>query len=785
VSDPTIAPADTSPPSVRGDLDCFDRSKAEFEVLTVPIDSVIDLLSNTHAADRIAEYRQAMDNGAAFPPVSTLRFGKRFVIADGHKRLSACKQRGMSHVMVEVWTIGRWLEDMGSQTARKLRQVVVLAVRSTVDRDSRKAAVRLWWDTVGHWKRIFTSLWALASRRSSAAKPVCKNDTATPRVPSDQESPQRVFARLVKECTQFRGHLVLITLSLAALSGAQLYLTWLAKLWAEGPLVDGNRAAMAHLTHLAIVTSAVLVCSLFASRYFLRSINQSLVQRLRDRAQARLLEIELSSARRFQIGELMSRLFNDAGSLSEFVREILRRGIGESLVVIGALAMVFHLNWKLASIMSVMGPLVAVLLSKWGRVIRRQSEDAQRELGHLSAALSEQLSGLTTIKGYQTEAHEHGRFAAQDSIYRGHVLRSELSMALMTSSVWLITCVALLAVIWYGTSQVFTGRATRAELLAFCLYAIQIIDPLRRLSEVHGMLQRALAAAARVFQTIDLPLTEEPGSESLPSPIRGGLHFEGVRFGYRPDHKVLRGFELAIAPSETVGLVAASGGGKSTIANLLLRFAHPQSGRILLDGMDLRDLRLTELRRAVCVAQQEPFVFSGSLIDNIRYGSFDAARSEIDFAVSLAGLDEFVAAIPGGLEGYLAEGGRNLSGGQKQRIALARAIVRDPSVLVLDEATSALDGETEQAIFERMRGWLAQRTVLIMSHRLATVTRLSRIVVLQDGCVAGDGSVMELLERCPVFASLFGEQLAPLQSSRATAAAELVRSLTNPPALKA
>lgn len=778
MSDSTIVPADSNQPGVRKELDCFDRSKAEFKVLTVPIESVIDLLSNTHAPERIAEYRQAMDNGAAFPPLSTLRLGKRFVIADGHKRLSACKQRGMSHVMVEVWTIRRWLRDMGSQSVRKLRQVLVLTARSTVDRDSRKAAVRLYWDTVGHWKRIFTSLWTLVSKSSGAS--VGKDGPLTPIESPDHESPKRVLARLVSECAQFPGHLLMITLSLAGLSGAQLYLTWLAKLWAEGPLVNGNRQAMAHLIDLAIVTSAVLVCSLFVSRYFLRSINQALVQRLRDRAQRRLFEVELHSVRRFQNGELMSRLFNDAGALSEFVREIMRRGIGESLVVAGALAMVFHLNWKLASIMSVMGPLVAVLLSKWGRVIRRRSEEAQRELGHLSAVLSEQLAGLTTIKGYQTEEHEHGRFVAQDSIYRESVLRGELSMALMTSSVWLITCVALMAVIWYGTNQVFSGRATRAELLAFCLYAIQIIDPLRRLSEVHGMLQRALAAAARVFQTMDLPSTEQSGSQPLQPPIRGSLRFEGVRFEYRPGQGVLRGFDLTIAPSETVAIVAMSGGGKSTIANLLIRFADPQCGRILIDGMDLRDVRLAELRRGVCVAQQEPFVFSGSLLDNIRYGSFGSARHEINLAVALAGLEEFVSAMPGGLDGYLAEGGRNLSGGQKQRIALARAVVRDPAVLVLDEATSAIDGETEQAIFERMRPWLAQRTVLIMSHRLATVTRFPRIIVLQDGCITGDGSVLELIETCPVFGSLFAEQLAPLENSRRATAAESAGEVRNP-----
>jgi len=573
------------------------------------------------------------------------------------------------------------------------------------------------------------------------------------------------FARLVRECASFPGHLVLVTITLAALGGAQLYLTWLAKLWSEGPLANGDRQAMTGLLGRAVVTSGVLVLGLFASRYVLRSLNQYLVELLRDRAQRRLLEVELVAARRFPTGELMSRLFNDAGVLSEFVREILRRAIGESLVVVGALAMAFYLNWRLAVVMSIVGPAVALMLSNWGRLIRRRSEDAQREVGRLSAVLSEQLAGLSTIKGFQTEDHELRRFASQDSFYRRHMLRAEFSMASMTSAVWVVTCAGLMGVVWYGTRQVFSGAVTRAELLAFCLYAVQTIEPLRRLSEVQGLLQRSLAAAARVFEIIDLPLREEQAGARLSRPVQGALSFRNVEFKYDDERPVLNRLNLEIGPRETVALVAASGGGKSTLASLLLRFREPQHGRILLDGVDLREVALADLRRVLCVAEQEPFVFSGSLGDAITYGSFDAPRERVEFAVKLAGLEDFVRSLPRGLDSYLAEGGRNLSGGQKQRIALARTVVRDPAILVLDEATSALDGETEREIFAQMEAWLAQRTVIVMSHRLATITRFPRIIVLQDGVVVGDGKAQELLEVNAAFRSMFAEQLAPLAGS--------------------
>jgi ABC-type multidrug transport system fused ATPase/permease subunit len=349
---------------------------------------------------------------------------------------------------------------------------------------------------------------------------------------------------------------------------------------------------MVELLLKAVMTSGVLVLSLFGSRYYLRSLNQLLVQSLRDRAQRRLLDVELSSVRRLPIGELISRMFNDAGVLTNFVREILRRAVGESFVVLGALTMAFYLNWKLATVLSIVGPFVALILSNWGRMVRRQSESAQAELGHLSAALSEQLSGLSTIKGFQTERYEHDRFVTQDSLYRSHMLRTELWMALMMSSVWLVTCAGLLGVVWYGTNEVFAGSTTRAALLAFCLYAVQTIEPLRRLSEVQGLLQRALAGATRVFHVIDLPRPEQSGNLTLPDRTRGELSFRQVNFQYDPDRRVLRDLSLRISACEMVGLVAASGGGKSTIANLLLRLIDPQSGNILIDGVDIRQLRL-------------------------------------------------------------------------------------------------------------------------------------------------------------------------------------------------
>jgi len=743
------APINRPEANEQNSLDCFDRELAEFETMTVPIGNVIDLLSETHAPDKIIEYRAAMDAGAVFPPIGVVRLGGRFIVTDGHKRLSACKQRGMSHVMVQVWTWGKLGADLAAQSLRSTARLVSLLLRSTHDRESRRWLRKFYWDTVLHWRRFFVTLPASLGLRDEKA-------------PANGVPPARIFTRLVAECARYRGHLLLIGLSLAALGGAQIYLTWIAKLWADGPLRTGDHQALAKLTAQAGLTAGVLVIGLFSSKYVLQSLNQHFVQHLRDRAQRRLLEVELSSVRRFQVGELMSRLFNDAGALSQFVREILRRGIGESFVLIGALFMLVRLDWRLAAMIALVGPPVAAILSYCGAFVRRRSAEAQREVGELSAAVTEQLSGLSVIKGFQTEQAEQRRFEAKDSLYRHHVMRSQFWLALMTTGVWAITCAALLAVAWYGTTQVAIGRETAGALFAFCLYAVQTVEPLRRISEVHGLLQQALAAAERVFEIIDLPEAERDGSVALRTPVEGALSFEAVNFRYPSGRTVLRDFHLAIAPRETVAVVAASGGGKSTIANLLVRFFDPTSGRITLDGVDVRNTRLSQLRRAVCVVEQEPFIFTGSILDNLRYGTFDASAEQIRDAAALAGLDRFIAALPDGFDARLAESGHNVSGGQYQRIALARAIVRDPAVLVLDEATSAVDSETEQEIFARMEPWLARRTVIVMTHRLATVIRFRRVVVLDEGRVVGDGAPHELIRTCPVFERLFAEQVSPL-----------------------
>jgi len=728
---------------------------------------VVDLLEVTHAPERVADYRRAMERGDRFPPIAAVRLGGRFLLADGHKRLSAVRALAEppGTIPVEIWNVRRWLADQAGQLRRKTRRQLSLLARSCVDPQARVEGTRLIADTVGHWRRIRRSLGLRRQRRreeegSGARSPVTVGPARA--VAGGAIASRETFVRLLAECLPLRRRLIAISATLAVLAAAQLSLTWLVKLWAEGPLRTGDAAAMNRLLVAAAVTTLAMMAALLASRALLESVNQRLVERLRNAAQRRILELEVARLADRPRGELLSRVFNDAGALSGFVRDILKRLVGEGVVIVGAVSMMFWLEPRLALCLFAVLPPIAAILVRIGRLIRGRSALAQQRIGALTAILDEQLQGVTTIKGFAAEHVEAARFAAENARLRAQALRSEWWSAVLVSSVWLLTGLGLVAIVWIGSRQVFAGQISAGALLAFCLYAVQTVEPLRRLSEVHAMLQRALAAAARVFEVIDDPGVEPLAGLAPRTPLRGELRCEGLSFHYRQGVPVLQGIDLRIAPGESIAIVAASGGGKSTLASLLVRFVAPSAGRILLDGQDLRHLALRDLRRAVCVVAQEPFLFGGSLAENLRYGSSAASARSIETVATLVGLDPLVAALPGGLSADLREAGRDLSAGQRQRIALARAVLRDPAVLVLDEATSAIDGDGESQVFRALDDWLGRRTVLLMSHRLATVSRCARVVVLARGRVIGDATPHELARGCSEFRLLFAGQTEPL-----------------------
>ena len=569
-----------------------------------------------------------------------------------------------------------------------------------------------------------------------------------------------LLRRLLRDSLASPLRLILGVVSVAALGVTQLLLTWLVKQWLEGSLVTGDVAALRRQLSDGAALIAIGTVAMCSSRYLVSDANQALLMRLRDRALTRLLVLDYPVARAHPTGDLVARLLHDVNSLGGFLETVVRRLVREATVGVGALVMLFVLKWRLALATATLVPITIALLARIGGLIRRWRTLAHTGVGSLGALLNEQLHGLSTVKGFQTEAFEFDRFSAMNRAVRRRIMRAEAWAVSLLAVVFLLTGLGLLATVWYGTRELTAGVMTQAELLAFCLYAAQTVEPLRRLSEIHGFMQSSVAAAARVYDIIDLPGEEASDGLALRKPVGGAVAFEGVGFAYREGQQVLHRFDLTIAAREQVAIVGATGCGKTTLTRLLIRFYRPQQGRVTLDGLDLTDLAVSDLRRAVCVIEQEPFLFSGPLADNIRYGSSAASRREIEHAAALAGLTPVLARLPRGLDTLLTESGHELSGGEKQRVALARALVRDPRVLVLDEATSALDGDTEAEIFRALEPWLRGRTVIAIGHRLSMVGRFPRIVLLQRGGRLADGSLERLVQTCPAFVTLFAEQLS-------------------------
>lgn len=579
------------------------------------------------------------------------------------------------------------------------------------------------------------------------------------RADAGDEASRGTFRRLLGELLEDRGTLAAAVASLLGLSASQLYLTWITKRWVQEGIVPRDPEAILRLSALSAAIAVVMVAMLFASSYLLARIHQDTIRRLRARMQERLLASTLPSLARFPAGDLVSRMLNDCAALSGFAEAVLKRIVGEGFLLVGAVVLMFVLEWRLAAAIFVAGPPVAWLIATLGRAIRRRGLHAQRELGALAALFGEQLAGTSTIKGFGAEAHEGARFRERNDAQSASVLRGEWWTSALLASVWMATALALVLATAYGGLLVASGRLSEGVILSFCLYAVQTVEPARRLGEVYGRLQRALASAERVYEVIDLRDLERGGERAAAAPVRGEIAFDGVGFSYAEGPPVLADLRFTLRRGERVAIVAASGGGKTTLARLLVRFLDPRAGTIALDGTDLRELRLDVVRGAVTVVEQEPFVFAGSVLDNVRYGSWQATRDEVEAAIRRAGLGRWLDDLEGGLDGALLEAGRNLSGGQKSRLALARAIVRDPAVLVLDETTSAVDGAIEAQIFAEIADWLAQRTVIVMAHRLSTVSLCGRVLLLDGGRLAAEGTVADLIATSPPFARLFADQL--------------------------
>lgn len=502
----------------------------------------------------------------------------------------------------------------------------------------------------------------------------------------------------------------------------------------------------------------VLALATAARFYFVSLLGEKVIADLREHLYDHLIRLDAAFHDRSRSGELVSRLSADSELLRGLIGSTLSVALRSSVTMIGALAMLLVTSPRLAAYTLLGIPLAVIPIVLGARRLRQVARASQDRVADANQLAAETLGAVRTVQANAREDYESTRFAAAIEQAVATARRRIGAQAVVTAIAIVLVFGAITAVLWSGARDVVAGSLSAGSLGQFVLYALIGGGSVGSLAEVWNELQRAAGGMGRIAELLDeRPQVTAPAVPAmLPAPVRGALRLEHVDFRYpqRPESPALRDFSLAIAAGETVALVGPSGAGKSTVLALLMRFYDPQSGTVSLDGIDLRHLPPAQLRTQIALVPQQPALFAASAAENIRYGRLQASRGQVEAAARAAEADGFIRALPQGYDSELGERGARLSGGQQQRIAIARAVLRDAPILLLDEATSALDAQSEQAVQQALERLMHGRTTVVIAHRLATVLRADRIVVMDGGRIVAQGRHRELLAQGGLYAEL-------------------------------